>query len=208
MPQVDVSCIVPVKNGEAFLQECLDSLLLQNFDLTFEVCIFDDGSTDSTPQIIEQNAPLFQSRNILFFSQRAVVSGGEIFLIFILMCYPPNIFKVVFCASVMPMTSVCPTGFVNKSIYVYNPQAGQLHCGCSIQPSSCKRHYQIYQMGMFSRTNQLKTQVYTSFGPTLIAPTCGFPEDLDFFYRALRLNVDLIKLEEVAIIYRHHTIAH
>ena len=65
-------------------------------------------------------------------------------------------------------------------------------------------------------------QIYTAFGPTLIAPTwfiarslfdrvggfnqnhiTGYPEDLEFFYRALPMAV-LEKVEEPLVIYRWH----
>ena len=50
-----VSVLVPVYNGEAFLAECLDSILAQDF-ADMEILISDDGSTDGTRQIIEEFA--------------------------------------------------------------------------------------------------------------------------------------------------------
>jgi glycosyltransferase involved in cell wall biosynthesis len=46
-----VSAIMPVYNGEAFLQAALDSLLAQDYD-PFEIVVCDDGSTDRTPAIL------------------------------------------------------------------------------------------------------------------------------------------------------------
>lgn len=48
-----ISIIVPVHNGEAYLGECLDSILGQSFD-DFELICVDDGSTDSSPEILER----------------------------------------------------------------------------------------------------------------------------------------------------------
>ena len=48
-----ISVITPAYNAESFLQETLDSLVNQTFK-DFEVIIIDDGSTDSTPLIIEE----------------------------------------------------------------------------------------------------------------------------------------------------------
>lgn len=48
-----VSICLPVRNGEAFLQQALDSVLGQNFQ-DFELLIADDCSTDSSPEIIKQ----------------------------------------------------------------------------------------------------------------------------------------------------------
>jgi len=46
-----ISVILPVFNGEKYLHESIDSLLAQNYK-DFEIIIWDDGSTDSTPGII------------------------------------------------------------------------------------------------------------------------------------------------------------
>ena len=47
----EISVIMTVYNGEKFLREAIDSLLKQTFQ-EFELIIIDDGSTDSTLQII------------------------------------------------------------------------------------------------------------------------------------------------------------
>src|SRR5689334_22259492 len=46
-----VSVVVPVWNGERFLRESLDSILLQTFP-SLEVIVMDDASTDGTEQIV------------------------------------------------------------------------------------------------------------------------------------------------------------
>lgn len=46
-----VSIIIPVFNGEAYLRECLDSILAQTYP-RIEVIVMDDASTDSTPSIV------------------------------------------------------------------------------------------------------------------------------------------------------------
>lgn len=46
-----VSIILPVYNGSSFLNESIDSLLIQTF-CSFEVIIIDDGSTDNSASII------------------------------------------------------------------------------------------------------------------------------------------------------------
>jgi len=47
-----VSVIIPARNEEACLAECLDSLLAQR-GVDFEIIVVDDGSTDSTRQIAD-----------------------------------------------------------------------------------------------------------------------------------------------------------
>ncbi|ABQ87515.1 MULTISPECIES: glycosyltransferase family 2 protein [Methanobrevibacter] len=53
MPQISV--VVPVYNVEKYLRECLDSLANQTFE-DFEVICVNDGSDDSSPDILEEYA--------------------------------------------------------------------------------------------------------------------------------------------------------
>ncbi|MGL6058451.1 MAG: glycosyltransferase family 2 protein [Culicoidibacterales bacterium] len=49
---IDVSIILPIYNVEKYLGQCLDSLLNQSFD-NFEIIAINDGSTDSSLQILK-----------------------------------------------------------------------------------------------------------------------------------------------------------
>lgn len=48
-----ISVLVPIYNVEKYLRECLDSIAVQTFD-DFEVICINDGSTDSSKDIIEE----------------------------------------------------------------------------------------------------------------------------------------------------------
>lgn len=50
-----VSIVLPVYNGEDFIREALDSILVQTYR-NFELIIVDDGSTDDTPGILDEYA--------------------------------------------------------------------------------------------------------------------------------------------------------
>lgn len=52
----DLSIVIPVYNGEKYLSECLDSILSQNTDYSYEVICVDDESTDSSPIILQKYA--------------------------------------------------------------------------------------------------------------------------------------------------------
>ena len=47
-----VSVIIPVYNGEKYLQQTLESVFAQTYT-DYEIIVIDDGSTDSTPKILE-----------------------------------------------------------------------------------------------------------------------------------------------------------
>ena len=48
-----VSFVITVRNGEAYLKECIDSVLNQTFK-DFECIVLNNGSTDRTPEILKQ----------------------------------------------------------------------------------------------------------------------------------------------------------
>ena len=50
-----ISVIIPVYNAEKFLRHCLDSIIYQTHENLEIICI-DDGSTDNSPQILQQYA--------------------------------------------------------------------------------------------------------------------------------------------------------
>ena len=49
-----VSIVVITYNHEKYVRKCLDSILMQNVDFSFEIIISDDFSTDQTAQIITE----------------------------------------------------------------------------------------------------------------------------------------------------------
>lgn len=55
MQQPRISCLLPVYNGEAFLEEAIGSILSQSFK-DFELVVVDDGSRDTTPDILARLA--------------------------------------------------------------------------------------------------------------------------------------------------------
>lgn len=53
-PVVSIICLT--YNQEKFVRDCLDGFLAQKTDFPFEILIYDDASTDSTPDIIKEYA--------------------------------------------------------------------------------------------------------------------------------------------------------
>ena len=62
-----ISVIIPVYNGEKYIEKCLDSLVNQSFALKdIEVIIINDGSTDNSEKIIKKFS---KKLNIVYLSQ-------------------------------------------------------------------------------------------------------------------------------------------
>ena len=49
----DISVIIPIYNGEKYLERCMDSILSQS-GVEVEVICIDDGSTDRTADILDK----------------------------------------------------------------------------------------------------------------------------------------------------------
>ena len=48
-----ISVIIPVYNVELYLRDCLESVIKQDYD-DYEVICVNDGSTDSTSELLEE----------------------------------------------------------------------------------------------------------------------------------------------------------
>ena len=55
---IKVSVIIPVYNTEKYLKQCLDSVCAQTLQEIEIICV-DDGSTDSSPDILKDYASKF-----------------------------------------------------------------------------------------------------------------------------------------------------
>lgn len=64
---IDVSVVIPVYNAGPLIRRCLDSVLAQKGEYTYEVILVDDGSTDNSVDIIKSydnpNFKVFQQKN-------------------------------------------------------------------------------------------------------------------------------------------------
>ena len=52
---MDISVIIPVYNTEKYLSSCIDSIIGQT-NVSFEIILVDDGSSDSSPSICDTYA--------------------------------------------------------------------------------------------------------------------------------------------------------
>ena len=64
-----ITVIIPVRNGEAFIEKAIESVLSQSAN-SFKIIISDNGSTDLTAQIVSKYAQDHSCRNRLFRSDK------------------------------------------------------------------------------------------------------------------------------------------
>lgn len=64
--QRDLSVIVPVYNGEKYISECIEDLLLQKTQYQYEIIIVDDGSVDGTKTILNEKYSSAENIKLIF----------------------------------------------------------------------------------------------------------------------------------------------
>jgi glycosyltransferase involved in cell wall biosynthesis len=64
---MDVSIIIPVFNTEMYLKRCVDSVIAQE-NVSVEIILVDDGSTDSSPKICDSYAAYYDNIKVLHIS--------------------------------------------------------------------------------------------------------------------------------------------
>lgn len=205
------------------MTECLESLCNQNFNGNFEICIYDDGSTDGTPIEISRFKSIFEEKCIGFKSERGEESGGVGYSKnraahlssgrFLCFCDADDISK--------PERMKC---FLEKTKTYSEHHQSLLFMGSRFSRDPIDSTIRFTKWGNLIKKEQLDVQIYTSNGPTLLAPTwfisrslylavggfnqkykSGYPEDLDFFYRAIDRGAILDKIEIDLVTYRYHT---
>ena len=74
MPSPPISVVMPVNDGQAFLDEAVGSIRAQTFQ-DFELIIVDDGSRDATPEILRRHAVADRRIRIVTQPQTGVVAA-------------------------------------------------------------------------------------------------------------------------------------
>lgn len=220
-PLALVSIILPVHNAEQWLDECLMSVLQQDFGGTMELSVFNDASKDKSMAIIEKWKVKLEDSGI------SVVIGGH---------DSPSPRGVGYSKNQAIAQSTGSYLCFLDSDDVMMPQRVRLQyeaavqhpasiIGCQVRrdpPDSTERYTRwINQL----TSDQLLTQVFTSHGPTVIMPTwfCsrawfshvgpfdeggqGVPEDLLFFYEHLRKGGGVFRVDHSLLLYRYHLCA-
>ncbi|MFH4979742.1 hypothetical protein AB6A40_006451 [Gnathostoma spinigerum] len=220
---ISISAIVPVRNGVPWLSECLQSLLDQRLpsNVELEISVYNDGSTDGTSFVINEFSKKFKSKGFRFVSNGSKISNGVGFAKnrcveqsrgeFICFCDADDISHPNRIRSQLNAIQLC----IDPHSTIVGSRFGRIPENSTIRFSEWANSLSEVQ---------LYTQIFTSNGPTLIAPTWfmsrqlydraggfkesekeGFPEDLQFFFDVYRLNCKFFRVDEELVTYRYHT---
>lgn len=74
--KVELSVVIPVYNGERFIGTTIQSVLTHSTGFNVECIVIDDGSTDSTPQIIESHLGEIRTYRQVNLGEGAAVNKG------------------------------------------------------------------------------------------------------------------------------------
>lgn len=75
-----ISVLIPVHNGEKYLAKCLDSLVKQTICVAFEVVVVNDGSTDSTLQILKDYQNKLKNLKIISQENKGIANARNTLL--------------------------------------------------------------------------------------------------------------------------------
>ncbi|XP_072414429.1 queuosine-tRNA galactosyltransferase isoform X1 [Chiloscyllium punctatum] len=215
----DVSVILPVHDAARWLDECLQSVLEQDFQRSMQLSVFNDASKDDSMKIIRKWATKLEDRGV-----HVMIGGHE----------SPHPKGVGFAKNQAIVQSFGRFLCFLDADDVMMPQRVRLQYEAALKHSNCIIGCQIkrepegsterYTRWINTLTQQqLVTQVFTSHGPTVIMPTwfCsrkwfdyvgkfdeggkGVPEDLLFFYENLRKGGSVFRVDHCLLLYRYHS---
>jgi len=191
-----VSVIIPVYNGERFINDAVDNVLSQNYN-PLEIIIIDDGSTDRTEEIVNQipvDIRYFKQENDGPASARnrgiRDASGDYIVFLDVDDLWPENNLNLLVDEILNDPDAEIIRGYAQ--LMELNADTGEYDfCG---NPKESFPHFigaAIYRKSAFRKVG-------------LFDATLKFGEDTDWFNRADELNLKVKRLEDITLLVRRH----
>ncbi|XP_050692203.1 UDP-GlcNAc:betaGal beta-1,3-N-acetylglucosaminyltransferase-like protein 1 isoform X1 [Eriocheir sinensis] len=218
-----VSVIIPVHNGATWLDDCLASVLRQEYSANtqcpaLEVSVFLDSCTDASEAVVDRWSAVLRNagccvtvktehndkpRGVGYAKNRAVEQSQGEFLCFL---DADDIMLPTRIQQQYELASKHHDAIVGSRFFR--------------QPADSTARYTRWANTLTPL--QLETQIYMSHGPTVIMPTwfchrsvfdrvggfseegAGTPEDLIFFFHHLRLGGRVLRHDDELLIYRYH----
>jgi galactofuranosylgalactofuranosylrhamnosyl-N-acetylglucosaminyl-diphospho-decaprenol beta-1,5/1,6-galactofuranosyltransferase len=194
-----VSVVIPVFNRDDLVAQSIHSVQTQT-GVAAEIIVVDDGSTDTTPDVVTEVAkadPRVRLLRVAHAGPAAARNAGVAaargeYLTFV------------------DSDDLCPAGRIQRQV---EKLAGRRDVTAVVgavlffgeldatgTPRRDPRHVPFHNAALQSAT--LRTDDFRGFGP--LDETLGFAEDVDFFLRLLEADSRLILESEIACFYRHH----
>ncbi len=189
-----VSVVIPVYNGEKFINEAIDNVLSQNYP-ALEIIIVDDGSTDNTAQLIKNltvDVRYFYQPNDGPSSARnrgiRDVAGKYVAFLDTDDLWPENNLHLL----VHQLENNPSVDVVRGYAQLFkNTDDGMEYLG---NPKESFPDYigaALYRKSVFNKVG-------------LFDPFLKFGEDSDWYIRARELNINIKRLDEVTLLVRRH----
>lgn len=183
------SVIIPVYNGENYIQEALESVFQQDYQ-ALEVIVIDDGSTDKTQEIIKNT-----NLNIKYVYQEnqgasaarnhglKIAQGKYIAFLDADDLWHPQALNIQFqCLNKYPDAEIVlgKTQLVDFTNVPIDEPCFVLHLASA-----------VYEKSVFNQVG-------------LLDENLDYSDDLDWFNRAREQNINIIKHEHTVLFYRQH----
>ena len=196
-----VSVIIPVLNGEKYIQAALDSLLAEQ-NVCLDIIVVDDGSTDNSMAIVEQYQASHVGIRCIGGSHQGVSAARNLALSNI----PSDCEYITF----LDCDDLNKIGKIERYVKLLDmqPQAQfayglmQLFEALDEQGDILPGSKTMVVKGVSLSAAVFKKQVFSIVSG--FAEDLSFGEDMDFFLRLLEAGVEFVEDDQVAVMYRRH----
>ncbi|XP_068622696.1 queuosine-tRNA galactosyltransferase-like [Battus philenor] len=220
---VDVSVIIPIHNGEKWINSCMKSIARQSILKTrlieIEIVVYNDGSNDRTEDILQLWAQYFKRRRINFLVTGAKITKG--------VGAAKNGAVRLSSGTFLCFQDVDDLMHQDRILLQWNFAKLNVNTlvGSKITRNPLNSTPRFVHWANTINDTQLKNQIYLSYGPTILMPTwfChrsvfenvggfdetgkGTPEDLIFFYAHIDRGGTLHRVDKELVNYTYHACA-
>lgn len=204
--KLKISVVVPVRNGDKTLEQCLVSVLNQNF-YDYEIIIVDNGSTDKTKEIIDQF--LKKSAKLVYVFEpkpgRAnarnagmAAASGEIIAMIDADCLAPSDWLKKISAPIISGKESVVTGFEKDAVNNYWSSRRQEADWRFMNAKTNNGYINHLDTKNFAIKTALLKRL--RFNPALLAG-----EDWDLYLRLRKENIKIKFLPEVLVGHCHES---
>lgn len=197
MEKPEVTVVIPVYNGEKYINETLESVLAQEYR-SFEIIVVDDGSTDGSAEVVtsyksvrylhQRNQGVAVARNV------GISSALGNFIAFLDQddLWEPSKLRI-------------QIDYLQRNPHVSYVLARQrifLQPGVERPSWLREEHLRESQAGYLPGTLVARKTLFGTIGP--FNPEFGTASDVEWFFRAKDLGVSMAMLPHVLLLHRIH----